>query len=693
MSSSNQPSTAPQGAPPDSRAHLRTTSSGLVDLTVPEGASPPSWAARIKRALFGNPRDLHDSRIFHHISLIPFLAWVGLGADGLSSSAYGPEEAFRNLGAHTYLAVALAAVMAMTVFIISAAYRGIIEAFPHGGGGYVVATKLLGRAAGVTSGSALLVDYILTITVSIAAAGDAIFSFLPPAWIGLKMPLEILFILGLTTLNLRGAKESAIALAPVFLLFVFTHLALIVGGVIGHVPELPATARAVSTGFRGGLTTLGMGGMLLLFVHAYSLGGGTYTGIEAVSNGLPIMREPRVQTAKRTMVYMATSLAFTASGLLLCYLLWHIHPAEGKTMNALLAERLTAHLPLGRLLVVVTMLSEGILLVVAAQAGFIDGPRVLANMAVDSWVPRRFAALSDRLTTHNGIMLMGATSLAALLYTKGDVGQLVVMYSINVFLTFSLSMFGMLRSTWRGRRATPGWVRKVALFGTGFALCATILVITTLEKFREGGWITLLCTAGVIGLCFVIRGHYRRVRYRLAHLYQDVKHLGAGDRPPIPITNPGAPTAVVLVPSFGGIGIHTVLNVFRAFPNHFKNLVFVSVGIIDSGGFKGAEAVESLQADTQAMLERYASVATELEVPSEYVYAIGTDAVAEAEKLCLAVMQRFPVVTFFAGKVVFERERWYQRLLHNETALAIQKRLYWAGATMVVLPARVTGVG
>jgi hypothetical protein len=653
-----------------------------------------SLGLRVKRALFGSPRDIHDSRVFHHISLIPFLAWVGLGADGLSSSAYGPEEAFKNLQSHTYLAVALAAVMAMTVFIISAAYRGIIEEFPHGGGGYVVATKLLGKAAGVTSGSALLVDYILTITVSIAAAGDAIFSFLPPGWLALKMPMEIFFIAALTTLNLRGAKESAIALAPVFILFCVTHLALIVGGIVAHVPELPATARAVGTGFHSGLATLGAGGMLLLFVHAYSLGGGTYTGIEAVSNGLPIMREPRVQTAKRTMVYMATSLAFTASGLLVCYLLWHIAPVEGKTMNAVLSERLTAHLPLGRVLVVVTMLSEGILLVVAAQAGFIDGPRVLANMAVDSWVPRRFAALSDRLTTHNGIVLMGATSLAALLYAKGDVGTLVVMYSINVFLTFSLSMFGMLRHTWQGRGEAKHWHRKALLFTVGFLLCATILVITVMEKFKEGGWITLLCTGAVIGLCFVIRGHYRRVRMKLAQLYQDVRHLGASaDLAPLPITERQAPTAVVLVPSFGGIGIHTVLNVFRAFPSHFKNLLFVSVGVIDSGGFKGAEAVEALEATTEAMLKRYSAVATELGVPSDYRFSIGTDAVAEAEKLCLGIMRSYSVVTFFAGKVVFEHERWYQRLLHNETALAIQKRLYWAGATMVVLPARVTGAG
>src|SRR4051812_27594061 len=465
--------------------------------------SDRSFGVRVKRALFGSPRDIHDSRIFHHISLIPFLAWVGLGADGLSSSAYGPEEAFRNLHEHTYLAVVLAAVMAMTVFIISAAYRGIIEQFPHGGGGYVVATKLLGKAAGVTSGSALLVDYILTNTVSIAAAGDAIFSFLPPAWIALKMPLEITFIAALTTLNLRGAKESAIALAPVFLLFCVTHLALIVGGILVHAPELPATARAVGTGFHHGLGTLGIGGMLLLFVHAYSLGGGTYTGIEAVSNGLPIMREPRVQTANRTMLYMAISLAFTASGLLLCYLLWNVSPMPGKTLNAVLVEKMTARLPLGTALAIVTLFSEGILLVVAAQAGFLDGPRVLANMAVDHWVPRRFSALSDRLTTQNGILLMGASALVALLYTNGDVGKIVVMYSINVFLTFSLSLFGMARKTIGERGTAPGWVRRAAVFVVGFLLCATILATTVFEKFREGGWLTLVVTAAVVALCFL----------------------------------------------------------------------------------------------------------------------------------------------------------------------------------------------
>ncbi|MFH0792668.1 MAG: APC family permease, partial [bacterium] len=409
----------------------------------PAGQEPLPFSVRLKRLVLGAPRDLADKQIFHRLSLIAFLAWVGLGADGLSSSSYGPEEAFRTLGQHTYLAVGLAAVTALTVSIIAIAYSRVIEHFPHGGGGYVVASKLLGSRAGLVSGCALLVDYVLTITISIAAAGDALFSFLPIAWLEWKLPVEMALIAFLIILNLRGVKESVITLTPIFLVFVLTHVILITGGIIAHAPRLPATVHAVSTGFSGGLATLGVGGMFLLFIHAYSLGGGTYTGIEAVSNGLAIMREPHVQTGKRTMLYMAASLAFTASGLLFCYLLWNVTSEAGKTMNAVLVEKFVEVVPLGNWFVIVTLFSEGALLVVAAQAGFVDGPRVLANMAIDSWAPRHFAALSDRLTTRNGILLMGLASLLPLLYTKGDVRQIVVMYSINVFITFSMTQASM----------------------------------------------------------------------------------------------------------------------------------------------------------------------------------------------------------------------------------------------------------
>src|SRR5262245_36116955 len=288
---------------------------------------------RVRRAILGAPRDVADTSHLHKMSLIAFLAWVGLGADGLSSSAYGPEEAFLALGEQTYLAVGLAIATALTVLIISTSYTRIIEQFPTGGGGYVVASHLLGPRTGVVSGCALVVDYVLTITVSIAGSGNAIFSFLPADWATWKLPAEFAAIAILIALNLRGVKESVQVLLPVFLVFIATHAVLIAWAILRHVDDIPAVSHQLQQGFSSGLSTLGLGGMTLLMLRAYALGGGTYTGIEAVSNGLQIMREPRVATGRRTMLYMAVSLALTASGILIGYLLLNVQHTPGKTMN------------------------------------------------------------------------------------------------------------------------------------------------------------------------------------------------------------------------------------------------------------------------------------------------------------------------------------------------------------------------
>ena len=400
---------------------------------------------RFIHKIIGAPKDVEDKHIWHKISLIPILAWIGLGADGLSSSSYGPEEAFRALGHHAYLAMLLALATAFTVFIISYAYSRIIEHFPHGGGGYIVATHTISERAGVVSGCALFVDYMLTITVSLASCGDAIFSFLPIQYYHFKVPFVVCLILLLVVINLRGVKESVTILAPIFAIFIVTHAILVCYGIFSHTTQMHVVTGEFRADLFHDLGSIGSIGVLAIFLRAFSLGGGTYTGIEAVSNGMQIMREPRVHNGKRTMVYMATSLACTAGGLLLCYLLWDTKPAEGRTMNAVLADTMFGSWPGGYWLALITILSEGALLMVAAQTGFIDGPRVMANMAVDSWFPRRFAALSERLTMQNGVLVMGVAALVLLLYTHGSVSALVVMYSINVFLTFSLSQFGMAR--------------------------------------------------------------------------------------------------------------------------------------------------------------------------------------------------------------------------------------------------------
>jgi hypothetical protein len=265
------------------------------------------------------------------------------------------------------------------------------------------------------------------------------------------------------------------------------------------------------------------------------------------------------------------------------------------------------------------------------------------------------------------------------------------MYSINVFVTFSLSMFGMTRF-WLGARdsAAGRRIRRIVLFGSAFLLCATILAITVFEKFREGGWVTLVVTALVVAVCFWVRGHYQAAARSVTRLYRDLHDLPETPKPGVPAEPDRAqPVAAVLVGSYGGVGIHTVLNIFRAFPGHFRGLCFLSVGVVDSGEFKGEHAVEDLRRKTEEMLDRYVRLAQGMGIAACARYAVGTDAVEEAEKLCLEAARDFPRITFFAGKMIFQRERWYDRLLHNETALAIQKRLQWAGKTVVTLPVRV----
>ncbi|MHB1033953.1 MAG: APC family permease [Pirellulales bacterium] len=669
-----------------------------TDIDRPGLEEAPTLPGRIKTLLIGKPRDLADQSIFHHISLVAFLAWVGLGADGLSSSCYGPPEAFANLKPHYYLAVFIAVAIMATVFIIAACYRHIIEVFPTGGGGYLVASKLLGRRVGVVSGCALLVDYVMTITVSTAASGDAIFSLLDPRWLHLKLPAEFGIIILLILLNLRGVKESVQILLPIFLLFLLTHIILIGGSIGMHVSAAGAVAHDVARQVGEGIRSpqLGLLAMLRLLLYAYSMGAGTYTGLEAVSNSMPVMREPRVATGQRTMIYMAFSLAFTAGGLMIAYLLLGLQPSEDKTktLNYILTLSFLDGTGLGRAglgnaFLLATLLSEGALLFVGAQAGFIDGPRVLANMAHDSWVPRWFANLSERLATENGILLMGLSALAALFYTKGSVDALIIMYSINVFVTFSLSMIGMCRHWLQLRGQDPLWRRRLALFVVGAVLCVSILAVTVWEKFTVGGWLTIAVTGLCVLLCFLINRYYRKVGSKLKRLDETLGQLVTPGEPNLAEPDPKQATAVILVGGYSGLGIHTLLNAIRFAPNHFKNLVFVSAGVIDTGNFKGSGAVEDLRQHTEASLHQYVDLAQRMGMPSTSFMAIGTDAVDELEELCLYAAQAFPKAVVFAGQLVFQKDNWVHRLLHNQTAYSLQRRLQWAGLPMVILPTRV----
>jgi len=651
-------------------------------------------SARLRSLLFGAPRNLFDPRIHQHMALVAFFAWVGLGSDGLSSSCYGPEEMFRQLGIHQHLALYLVVAVVATVFLISASYGQIVEQFPFGGGGYLVATKLLGDGPGVVSGCALVVDYVLTIAISVAAGCEAIFSFLPPGAQAFKLLAEFGVVGWLILLNIRGVKESVLVLTPIFLAFLASHAVLLTYGILRHGAEMGHLLADTVQDTRQAVSGVGLMGVGVVLLRAFSLGGGTFTGIEAVSNGVGILREPRVENGKRTMLYMATSLAITAGGILLCYLLNRVAFEPGKTLNASLWETLThgwnvGGLALSPLIVGVTLVSEGALLFVAAQTGFVDGPRTLAAMAVDEWVPKRFKNLSERLVTQNGVLGMGLAAVAVLAYTRGAIGLLVVMYSINVFLTFTLSQSGMARHWIRVRGEGRPWRRRLAVNAVGAVVTASILVITASVKFGEGGWVTLVATGVLVLLCVAVRRHYRHVRRMLVSLDETLLNLPFTESHASPELAVEGPTAIVLVESYGGLGVHTVLSVQRLFPRHFKNFVFVTAGLVDSAQFKGVDELGALEEKVRTDLVQYVTLAERMGVYSEYRYAIGTDLVQELEELCTDLVKEFRRSVVFAGQLVFQRENLLTRTLHHETAFSIQRRLQFAGIQVIVMPIRV----
>ncbi len=647
---------------------------------------------KIKHMVIGKAKDPQDSKIFHSLALAAILAWVGLGSDGLSSSCYGPAEAFFALGSHTYLALIVACITAITIFIISASYSQIIELFPSGGGGYVVATKLLNPTLGMISGSALLIDYVLTITLSVAAGAEALFSFFP-AYGQYTLWFAVFALFVLIVLNLRGVKESVKLLLPIFVVFIIMHVGTIFYILFTHLGNLGGVVVNTVADVKDSVAGMGVLAVFALIMRSYSLGAGTYTGLEAVSNGMSILREPKARTAKRVMSYMAISLALIVFGIMFAYLLYEVKITEGLTLNAVLFTKVFGTGTPGKTLLLITLLSEAALLFVAAQTGFLDGPRVMSNMAADKWLPTKFQILSDRLVTQNGVLLMGAAAIILLIVTRGKVSYLVVLYSINVFITFVLSQLGMVIHWWRERKTEKKWKRKLGVNGIAFILTLSILVSVVWLKFGEGGWITILITGSLIAVVMTIKHHYKKtsvILKRLDSLVLSVmpKTITEMKEEEKPKYNKRGKTAVVLVSGFNGVGLHTLLNIFRIFPDIYKNFVIVQVGVVDAGAFKGVEAIEQLKEHVKSDVDKYVHYIQSRGHYAEGLCLIGVDVVQEISDGAQEILKKYPNANFFGGQLVFPEEIVFTRWLHNYTVFAIQRRFYYQGIPIILLPIR-----
>lgn len=641
-------------------------------------------SALFKKFIFGPTRDPLAPESRRSIALVAFLAWVGLGADGLSSSCYGPELSYLSLGAgHHHLALYLALLTAITVFIIALSYNQVIELFPNGGGGYKVANTLLGPLAGVVSGSALLIDYLLTIAISIASATDAIYSILPPHLQQHKVITEMALIGLLTAINLRGSKESIKVLLPIFMGFIITHALIIIYGIFAHHTLIPQLIHETVRETHEASQHLGWLFLVTILLRAYSHGSGTYTGLEAVSNNVNMLAEPRIRTGKMTMLYMALSLSLIAGGIIFLYLLWHVSPIQGQTLNATAFSAILGSSQWGHLGLSVLMLFEMGLLIVGANTGFLGGPAVLANMSVDDWVPKRFGALSSRLVKQNGILFFGLSSMLTIILSQGKVDLLVIFYSINVFITFSVSLLGLMAYWFKHRSGR--WLRSLIFSSLAFLICITILVVILITRFFPDGGLAILFTTCVILICYHFQQKYKSHEKLKKKLDQSLEINLGEHKSAIPVTDHDAPTAVFLVNRLGA-AIHTILWVERLFPNHFKNYIFVSYGIVETANFGSEQTLSLLQTHTDRTLSYLENYASHKNIASESRSSFGTQAVEDMVAMAEDITSQFNHTVFFGARYIYPQETIIGRMLHSDFSLMVQRCLQNSGVKMLIIP-------
>jgi len=469
----------------------------LVSTDVQAGAEPVSTrvARRLRRLVLGPPLAT-SALIEERLSNVKALAI--LSSDALSSVAYGTEAmlAILLMAGTTGLAysLAIAAVILVLMITVGASYRQTIRAYPSGGGSYIVATDNLGRLPGLTAAAGLMVDYILTVSVSVAAGVAAVTSGIPELR-GYSVPLGLACILAILVGNLRGIRQSGTIFAAPTYIFVAAMLALIAAGLVrtaarGWTALPPPNVPALE-----GVT-------LLLVLRAFASGASAMTGIEAISNGIPVFHPPEWRNARTTMTWMVALLGVMFAGITLLAHFEGVVPRSNETLLSQLATRIFGRGPVYGLI----QASTALILVLAANTAFNDFPRLLFFLARDRYAPSMFCRLGDRLAHSNGIILLGIVAGALLVAFGGQTDRLIALYAVGVFLAFTLSQTGMV-VRWLKRHG-PGWRRGLTFNLFGAVLSAGVVLVIAIAKFTEGAWtVVILVPLLVMGMRQIGR-HY-----------------------------------------------------------------------------------------------------------------------------------------------------------------------------------------
>jgi amino acid transporter len=462
----------------------------------------------LKQILIGKPI---PSRLAHHERLSKVTGLAVLSSDPLSSVAYATEEILRVLVlggvAATALVTPIGAVIAALLVVVVISYRQTIHAYPSGGGAYIVAKENLGTIYGLVAAAALLIDYVLTVAVSIAAGVAAITSA-KPEWHSLRVELCLGFVVVLALGNLRGIRESGRIFAAPTYFFIVSILALVAFGAWRYFTEgAPTPPRGF--GEAASTTTGALGTFLIL--RAFSNGCTAMTGVEAVSNGVPAFRPPEAKNAAMTLVIMAVISVTMFMGITLLSHAFGILPNEQETVVSQLARAVFGGRGVPYYAVqVATML----ILVLAANTAYADFPRLASIVARDRYLPRQFMNQGDRLAFSNGIVVLSVVASLLIAVFGGDTHSLIPLYMVGVFVSFTLSQAGMVVK-WR-REGGPGWRRHAALNGVGATLTALVLVVVALTKFAEGAWIIVALTPALVLHFKAVHRHYQRVAAELS---------------------------------------------------------------------------------------------------------------------------------------------------------------------------------
>ncbi len=463
------------------------------------------FLGQLKRLVVGEPIPSH---LAHHERLSRVTGLAVLSSDPLSSVAYATEEILRVLILVDVAALAfaspIAVIIASILSIVVFSYRQTLHAYPSGGGAYIVARENLGELPSLVAASALLIDYILTVAVSIAAGVAALTSAMPH-WIHLRVELALGFLAILMLGNLRGIRESGNIFAAPTYFFIFSVLALIT---VGTWRAMTGTVQPVDP--IQPMHSLGQPLTLLLLLRAFSNGCTAMTGVEAVSNGVPAFKPPEARNAAATMVIMAVLAVTMFLGITLLAHAYRVLPSEHETVISQLARGVFE----GRgVPYYVIQAATMLILVLAANTAYADFPRLASILARDRYLPRQFMNQGDRLAFSNGILGLSAFAAVLLVVFGGDTHALIPLYMIGVFVSFTLSQAGMVIH-WRHLRG-PGWRTSAAINGTGAIVTGMVLVVVAITKAHEGAWIIMLLIPIQVVLFRITRTHYNDVASQL----------------------------------------------------------------------------------------------------------------------------------------------------------------------------------